>query len=75
MTTVVTDSTVLIYLARLDNLRLLDVLFGQVFVPGAVHEEVVEQGQADGYRDALVVDEATDDYLLTARESRRSRRA
>lgn len=63
MRTVVVDATVLIYLAKLGELDLLETLFEAVFVPDAVYEEVVERGQAEGYRDALAVAAATDDDL------------
>jgi len=63
MRTAVSDSTVLIYLAKLGDLPLLDALFDPVLVPEAVYEEVVSRGLEAGYRDALAVEEATNDHL------------
>lgn len=63
MTTVVADSTVLIYLADLGDLDLLWDLFDQVLVPEAVYEEVVERGREEDYRDALAVKEAANAFL------------
>jgi predicted nucleic acid-binding protein len=54
----VVDSTVLIYLSKIDVLRLLDELFEEVLVPEAVHEEVIVSGLEQRYSDALAVDEA-----------------
>ena len=61
--TVVTDATVLIYLAKIDRLDLLDALFDRALVPEAVYEEVVTQGREQGYADALAIDDATDTFL------------
>lgn len=60
---VVTDSTVLIYLAKLGELRLLDRLFDDVTAPAVVYEEVVTRGREERYADALAVDEAADGFL------------
>lgn len=63
MTRVITDATVLIYLARLDELAVLDGLFDATLVPSPVYDEVVEQGRAEGYADALDVEAATETCL------------
>ncbi|MFB6219429.1 MAG: hypothetical protein ABEH77_09710 [Halobacteriaceae archaeon] len=63
MRTVVADSTVLIYLAKLGDLDLLCDLFESVLVPEAVYDEVVNRGHEAGYPDALTVEEATDECL------------
>ena len=63
MTRVVTDATILIHLARLDELALLDDLFDEVLVPTPVYEEVVEEGRVHGYADALAVEDATEMFL------------
>ena len=44
LTTVITDSTPLIYLAAIGKFDLLGVLYGQIIIPSAVYEEVVIQG-------------------------------
>ena len=49
---VVTDSTVLIYLAKLDDLSYLDELFDSGYVPETVYEEVVTRGRKEQYADA-----------------------
>ncbi|WP_135829752.1 PIN domain-containing protein [Halorussus halobius] len=60
---VVTDSTVLIYLAKLDGLSYLEALFDSAFVPDAVYEEVVTRGREEQYADALQVETAADRFL------------
>jgi predicted nucleic acid-binding protein len=63
MTRVVTDATVLIYLAKLGAIELLDECFDAVFLPPAVYDEVVERGRDEGYADAIAVDEAAEAFL------------
>lgn len=52
----VSDTTVLIYLARIGRLDLLDELFEEVLVPDPVYKESVERGRQAGYRDAQAID-------------------
>jgi predicted nucleic acid-binding protein len=60
---VVTDATVLIYLARLGELDYLDNLFEDVYVSKTVYEEVVTRGQEEQYADALPIEAATDRFI------------
>lgn len=60
---VVTDATVLIYLAKLGDLDFLDELFEDVNVSETVYEEVVTRGREEQYADALPIEEATDLFL------------
>jgi len=60
---VVTDSTVLIYLAKLGDLGLLDELFDETHVPERVYEEVVTRGREERYADALPIREAAEAFL------------
>lgn len=53
--TVVTDSTVLIYLSKIGSLSFLNDAFDEVLIPDAVYEEVVTRGIEHGYSDALAV--------------------
>ena len=48
----ISDSTPLIALARIGELELVRHVFGEIFVPEAVHEEIVEaRGEAPGAED------------------------
>lgn len=60
---VVTDSTVLIYLAKLGDLTYLNDLFEEAIVPEAVYNEVVTRGRKEQYTDALPVEEAANGFL------------
>lgn len=58
MPSVVSNSTPLIYLAKIGRLDLLKELFGEVLIPKEVYAEVVEKGKALGLKDAYVVEAA-----------------
>lgn len=55
---IVSDSTPLIYLAKINMLHLLEKKFKIVFITHKVWEEVVERGKLEGYPDAYLVEEA-----------------
>lgn len=59
----VSDSTPLIYLAKLGRLGILRDVYGRVIVPKAVYEEVVKEGKDRGLPDAFVVERALDDWM------------
>jgi len=52
---VVSDSSPLIWLSKIGNLRILRELYGDVIIPWEVYEEVVAKGLREGFSDALVV--------------------
>ena len=52
---IVKDSMVLIHLAVGGVLKETCIMFGQVIIPNAVHEEVVERGKEAHHADAYVV--------------------
>jgi hypothetical protein len=61
--TAVSDSTPLIYLARIGRLEILRKVYGRVIIPRAVYEEVVQKGKERGLPDAYIVERTTDDWL------------
>lgn len=65
---VVSDSTVLIFLGKLDRLHLLRRVYPEVSVPERVFEEVVVDGKERGERDAHIVEEAVEDGWIRVRE-------
>ncbi len=50
----VSDSTALIYLAKIGKLELLKT-YSEVFIPGAVYQEVVIEGLKKGFLDAKII--------------------
>ncbi len=54
----VSNSTPLIYLAKIGKLDLLKVLFGEILIPKEVWNEVVEKGKSLGRKDAYIVENA-----------------
>ena len=59
------DSTPLIHLARIRELKLLRQVFGRIFVPPAVHREVVDQGV--GRSGVEEIRSATGDWIEVGR--------
>jgi predicted nucleic acid-binding protein len=53
---IVSNSTVLIYLAKIGKLNLLKELFGDVLIPAEVFNEVVIQGKEHQHPDGFIVE-------------------
>lgn len=66
---VVADSTVLIFLGKIDRLDWLDNVFDQVLIPPEIQEEVVTRGHSVGAKDAVLVEAAIADGWITVCES------
>jgi len=62
--TVVSNSSPLIYLAKVGRLNLFKDIFGRVWIPEAVFYEVVTQGKALGITEAPIVEEAVDQWIF-----------
>lgn len=60
----VADSTVLIYLAKLERLDDVASRFGTVQIPGSVYEEVVRAGKRLEHPDAILVETAVERAIL-----------
>jgi len=58
---IVSNSSPLIYLSKIDKHYLLKDLFGKVFIPLAVKEEVVDWGKKKDYIDAFETEKAIDE--------------
>jgi len=67
---IVCNSTVLIYLAKLNKLDLLRKLFGKVIIPNAVYGEVVVVGKEKNYVDAKLVEKAINDEWILVKETK-----
>lgn len=65
---IVSNSTVLIYLGKLNKLFLLKKFFKKVFIPKAVFEEVVVAGKKDNHIDAILVEEAVQEGWIIVQE-------
>lgn len=53
----VSNSTPLIFLAKMGKIQLLQNLFENVLIPREVYSEVVEQGKKRSYSDSLLIEE------------------
>jgi len=58
---IVSNSTVLIYLAKIGKLNLLKELFGEVLIPAEVFDEVVIRGKEHQHPDAFVVESVVEE--------------
>ncbi len=58
---IVSNAGPLIHLAQISKLKLLKGLFGEVVIPNAVKEEVVERGKEKGKADAFLIEEGIKD--------------
>jgi uncharacterized protein len=56
----VSNTSPLIWLAKIGKLSLLQNLFSQVFISEETYKEAVEKGLQEGYSDALVIKDASD---------------
>lgn len=54
---IVSNAGPLIHIAKISKLKLLKELFGEVVIPYAVKEEVVEKGKEKGKADAFLIEE------------------
>jgi len=63
----VSDSTPLIYLAKIGRLSLLSGVFKRVHVPEAVLDEAVTQGKALNMVDAFIIERAVGDWINVER--------
>lgn len=65
---IVSNSSPLIYLAKLTRLQLLKDFFWEVAVPEKVWEEVVEKGKEENFPDAFVVESAAREGRLKVKK-------
>ena len=58
---IVSNSTILIYLSKIDKLFLLKELFKTVLIPQEVKKEVIDQGKKHNHIDAMGVEKAVNE--------------
>ena len=66
---IVSNSTILIYLGKLNRLSLLKAFFKKVVIPNAVFEEVVVQGKKGKHIDALLVEQAIEEGWIEVKKT------
>ena len=64
---VISDSTPLIYLAKIGRLGLVKDVFGRVFIPEAVFNEAVVQGKALNISDASIIEKFVGEWIMRER--------
>ncbi|MEM3479045.1 MAG: DUF3368 domain-containing protein [Candidatus Bathyarchaeia archaeon] len=63
----VSNSTPLIYLAKVGKLEILRSLFERIFIPEAVFEEAVVKGKALNISDAFIIERAVGAWIIRER--------
>ncbi len=69
---IVSNSGPLIHLARIDRLKLLKELFGEVVIPHEVKLEVVDRGKDEGAADAFLIESEIEIGWLLIEQSKSS---
>ena len=65
---IVSNSTVLIYLAKIGKLNLLKTLFKKILIPSEVFNEVVIRGKEQQHFDALIVEKAVEEGWIEVKD-------
>jgi predicted nucleic acid-binding protein len=65
---VVSNSTPLIFLAKIGRLDLLEKIFDAVIIPDKVFSEVVIEGKEKGYSDAFIVEKFIDNGIISKKD-------
>lgn len=63
---IVSNSTVIIFLAKINKLDLLKSMFNSVLIPEAVKNEAVDEGKKKNYIDAMQIEKAINDGWIKA---------
>lgn len=71
MSGVVSNSTPLIYLAKVGRIDLLRKVFKTVFIPQEVKNEVVDKGKLLGEQDAYIIEKAISEGWLKVFQQRK----
>ncbi len=66
---IVSNSTVLIYLAKIGKLSLLKELFGDILIPAEVFNEVVMRGKEFQHPDAFIVENVVKEGWISVKDS------
>jgi len=64
---VVSNSTPLIYLAKIGRLDIIQKVFERIFIPEAIFEETVIRGKALGMTDASIIERAVEAWIIMIR--------
>jgi len=65
---IVSNSTVLIYLAKINRLHFLKIIFKKVIIPPEVYSDVVTEGKKQNHIDATVVEQAINEGWIQVRK-------
>lgn len=68
MSEAVSDSTVLIFLAKLKKLDLLSNIYRKIVIPEKVREEVVDEGKKRGEKDANLLEQKIEKGLIEVKK-------
>jgi predicted nucleic acid-binding protein len=72
MNRVISNATLLFYLAKADRLDLFHSIFEEILIPEAVYAEVVSKGKQLGQTDAFLVEKAIEEGWISVRRVQES---
>ena len=67
---IISNSSPLIYLSKLNKLELLRKLFSKIIIPKQVYEEVVVKGRENKFLDYLKIENAINNNWIIVEESK-----
>lgn len=65
---IVSNTSPLLYLAKLGKLEILKIIFNKIYIPEAVYEEAVLNGKEKGFLDARIIEKAVSDGWIEVRK-------
>ena len=66
---VVSNSTPLIFLAKIGKLNLLEKIFKTIYIPNEVYQEVVIKGKEKGYSDSFLVENYVNKKIIVIKDT------
>ena len=61
---IISNSSPLILLAKINKLEVLKTLYGNIFIPRQVYNEVIIQGKNENYSDAALVEKYINEFIF-----------
>jgi len=70
----ISDSTPIIYLAKLNLLKLLKKIYSEILIPKEVYKEVVEEGKKSNQKEVLLIEEAINKKFIIVKKVKKAKK-